>query len=79
MKFFAKVTPFDINQVDKTIYKVDKTYKGWTKRIRGENLFIFTLFNYVLSTYSPIKALGLIPYIFAKQRVKYFGSLNPTL
>ena len=66
MKFFAKVTPFDINQVDKTIYKVDKTYKG-------------TLFNYVLSTYSPIKALGLIPYIFAKQRVKYFGSLNPTL
>ena len=47
--------------------------------MKDENLFIFTLFNYVLSTYSPIKALGLIPYIFAKQRVKYFGSLNPTL
>ena len=25
MKFFAKVTRFDLNQVDKTIYKVDKT------------------------------------------------------
>ena len=25
MKFYAKVTCFDINQVDKTIYKVDKT------------------------------------------------------
>jgi hypothetical protein len=25
MKFFAKVTQFDLNQVDKTIYKVDKT------------------------------------------------------
>ena len=47
--------------------------------MKDENLFIFTLFKHVLSTYSPIKALGLIPYIFAKQRVKYFGSLNPTL
>ena len=25
MKFFAKLTIFDLNQVDKTIYKVDKT------------------------------------------------------
>ena len=25
MKFFAKVTRFDLNQVDKMIYKVDKT------------------------------------------------------
>ena len=25
MKFFAKVTQFDLNQVDKMIYKVDKT------------------------------------------------------
>ena len=47
--------------------------------MKDENLFIFALFKYVLSTYSPIKALGLMPNIFAKQRVKYFGSLNPTL
>ena len=26
MKFFAKVTQFDLNQVDKMIYKVDKTF-----------------------------------------------------
>ena len=62
-------------QVDKTIKEVDKL-----------QLFLIYIIHaptnsYFSSTFSssPTNALGLQPYWRVKQRVKYFGSLNPTL